>query len=260
VFGRLIKQVNKWHTKSGTPKSSSVDLVKPEAPFFAVGDIHGCKDALENLMCRVDEVADGSESIVFLGDYIDRGTESQQVLTWLFEMTQTFPDKFYCLMGNHERMLIDFIDDPAGPGARWLKNGGLETLASFGVSSGNRKMDATMSIEVANDLEAAMPSGMQDWVRALPLHWTSGNVHCVHAAMSPLRPVQDQREDVLLWGHPDFFTKPRHDGSFVVHGHTIVKQATVTGHRIEVDTGAYRTGRLSAVRVADGQCNFFESA
>ncbi|MBM2294559.1 serine/threonine protein phosphatase [Sulfitobacter pseudonitzschiae] len=236
-----------------------LDQLSPEAPFFAVGDIHGCKSILKNLMRRIDEVADGSENIVFLGDYIDRGLESQQVLIWLFELTQAFPDRVICLMGNHERMMLDFIDDPAGRGGYWLRHGGMDTLASFGVEWFSCKLDAIKSIEIANNLEAAMPEGMQDWLRSLPLKWVSGNMHCVHAAMSPLRPVEEQRDEVLLWGHPDFLTTQRNDENFVLHGHTIVKHATITGCRIPVDTGAYKTGRLSAVRVSDGECSFIES-
>lgn len=260
MFRRLSERVRKWRAKNALLDAPAMANLRPEAPFFAVGDVHGCKDALENLIRNVDEVADGEETIVFLGDYIDRGAQSQQVLSWLFEASQTFPTQVVCLMGNHERMMLDFIDDPAGSGVHWLRHGGLDTLASFGVGFHKREMDTAMSIEIANDLEAAMPDGMQDWLRSLPLHWTSGNVHCVHAAMSPLRTIQNQRDAVLLWGHPDFLTQPRCDGNFVVHGHTIVKKATVTGHRIQIDTGAYRTGRLSAARVAAGECSFLESA
>lgn len=114
MFSRLSKRVGDWQAKGRPQDTIELDLLGPEAPFFAVGDIHGCKSILKNLMRRIDEFADGSEKIVFLGDYIDRGLESQQVLIWLFELTQAFPDRVICLMGNHERMMLDFIDDPAG--------------------------------------------------------------------------------------------------------------------------------------------------
>ena len=228
----------------------------PAEPFFAVGDIHGCTAPLERLIDRMHQLAEGEETTVFVGDYVDRGPASRAVLEWLFEMTGSYPGKVICLMGNHERMMLDFIDDPAGRGAIWLHNGGLETLASFGVTLRKAEAEADVAVAMADALEAALPDGMLAWLRALPLHWTSGNVHCVHAAMSPRRGMAEQSEEVLLWGHRDFLTTPRDDGAFVVHGHTIVREAALLGGRIAIDTGVYRTGRLSAVRVSAGDCRF----
>ncbi len=255
-MNRIKSLMQRWRNAQPTsPAYVEVDVM-PDAPFFAVGDIHGCFDRLRNLMPRLDEVADGTETIVFIGDYVDRGPKSRQVLEWLYEMAHAYPGKVICLMGNHERMMLDFIDDPAGRGALWLGNGGLDTLASFGVMLRQRDGDSDAAVEVANALEAAMPEGLQDWLRALPLRWSSGNVHCVHAALSPARDIDDQRDDVLLWGHPNFMATPRSDGQFVIHGHTIVDQANVTAGRIAIDTGAYKTGRLTAVRVEPGACQF----
>jgi len=259
LYNCFISQISKWFRNDSPDVSLTGLSVDPEIPFFAVGDIHGSIEPLKRLMSNLDDAAIEREKIVFLGDYIDRGGQSQQVLTWLFETTLLYPDKMICLMGNHERMMLDFIDDPAGRGTHWLQNGGLDTLASFGVMLHQRELDTNIAVKIANALEAAMPVGMHEWLRALPLRWSSGNVHCVHAAMSPRRTVQDQCDHVLLWGHPDFMTTPRNDGHYIVHGHTIVKNAGVTGNRISVDTGVYRTGRLSAVRIAVGECRFFES-
>lgn len=257
MLNRLTSLIQNWRTGSSPAPSYVKVPVMPDAPFFAVGDIHGCFAPLNALMARLDEVAVGAETIVFVGDYIDRGAQSRQVLEFLFRANKEHPDKVVCLMGNHERMMLDFIDDPAGRGALWLQNGGLDTLASFGITLRQRDTDTDVAVEIANALEAALPPGMQDWLRALPLRWSSGNVHCVHAALSPARAPDDQREEVLLWGHPNFMTVPRDDGQFVVYGHTIVPQAGVTGSRIAIDTGAYRTGRLSAVWVETGACHFY---
>ena len=256
VLNRLTSGFQKLRRNKTVAPSTVKASVMPDAPFFAVGDIHACYAPLRTLMSELNAAAEGEETLVFIGDYIDRGGNAELVLSWLFELTQIHPDKVICLMGNHERMMLDFIDDPAGPGARWLRNGGLDTLASYGIALHQRQADADVAIEVANALEAALPAGLQDWLRALPLRWSSGNVHCVHAGMSPTRAPDDQSEDVLLWGHPKFLTTPRDDGQFVVHGHTVVPRAGVTGSRISIDTGVYHTGRLSAVRVAPGACRF----
>lgn len=257
MLHRLTSRIRNWRKGTATAPSYVKAPVMPDAPFFAVGDIHGCYEPLRALMARLDAVAEGSETIVFVGDYVDRGAQSRQVLEWLFDMNREHPEKVVCLMGNHERMMLDFIDDPAGRGAIWLKNGGLDTLASFGITLRQRDTDTDVAVEIANALEAALPTGMQDWLRTLPLRWSSGNVHCVHAALSPTRAPDDQREEVLLWGHSNFMTVPRDDGQFVTYGHTIVPQPGITGSRISIDTGVYRTGRLSAVRVETGACQFF---
>ena len=231
----------------------------PERPFVAIGDIHGCDSQLADVLEQIDAAIEASEPRVFLGDYVDRGPQSKQVLTLLFELNQQAPERAICLKGNHEQMMLDFIDDPAGNGQLWLQHGGLQTLASFGIALRQTRMDSTSWVDVAHRIESALPAGMESWLRQLPLRWSSGNVHCVHAAMSPQRAVNDQRDEVLLWGHQDFMNKPRGDDNFVVHGHTIVRRARVFANRVSLDTGVYRTGRLSAARISAGQCRFFET-
>lgn len=256
---RLKSGIRSLFSKSrASAKLVSLD-VAPVQAFFVVGDIHGCPDQMYEIIRKLEDVAEGDEQLVFLGDYVDRGAGSHKVLNWLFEVQQMHPERVNCLMGNHERMMLDFIDDPVGRGARWLHNGGLDTLASFGIMLRQSRTDTEVAVEVANALEAALPEGLQAWLRNLPLRWSSGNVHCVHAALSPRRAPEDQREEVLLWGHPDFMTTPRDDGQFVVHGHTIVAEACVTDNRISIDTGVYKTGRLSAARIAQGQCQFLST-
>lgn len=223
-------------------------LLKPDAPFYAVGDIHGCQGLMEKLVAQI-RTKDKGAPIVFVGDYADRGAQSAQVLETLFHMQQAMPSQVICLMGNHERMLLEFIDDPLGKGARWLINGGIETLASYGISGVKQRPDEDDALDVADQLEAAMPEGLQDWLRMLPLRWSSGNVHVVHAAMDPGTPPDAQKERHLLWGHREFLREAREDGACVVFGHVIVSNPDVRDGRIAIDTGAYKTGKLTAVRV-----------
>ena len=259
MLARITSLIRKRKVETAADRTAAMSRLTPAQSFCAIGDIHGCYTQLRDVLHQLDSATDPSETRVFLGDYIDRGPQSKQVLALLFQLSQSAPDRVICLKGNHEQMMLDFIDDPAGNGQHWLRHGGVAALTSYGIAVPHKELDSATAVDVANALEAALPAGMLTWLRQLPLHWASGNLHCVHAALSPRRAPEDQRKAVLLWGHPDFLTKPRDDGNFVVHGHTIVKQPGVRASRIALDTGAYRTGRLTAARLSTGNCRFFEA-
>ncbi|MEM1388310.1 MAG: metallophosphoesterase [Pseudomonadota bacterium] len=228
----------------------------PEAPFYAIGDIHGRADLLQALVAQI-EGEDPAARLVFVGDYIDRGEQTRAVLDWLqaYQARASARHPVF-LMGNHERMCLDFIDNPEAAGARWLRNGGLQALASYGVGMGAQQADLA---EMHRDLVAAMGEATLAWLRGLALSWRSGNVAVVHAALDPVMSFTMQPESVLLWGHPAFLRRPRGDGLWVVHGHTIVDAPYAAQGRIAVDTGAYGTGRLSAARIGDGQVRFLST-
>jgi serine/threonine protein phosphatase 1 len=247
LFGRRQKRLN---TAFDAP-------ISPDTAFVAVGDIHGCADLLDRLIERL-ELEDRDKTWVFLGDFVDRGPATAKVLERLRALQTERRGKVICLKGNHERMMEDFLDDPLGRGARWLAFGGLETLASFGLDAETAKPPPTgdAALELAEAFEQVIPDGVATWLRDLPLSWRSGNMACVHAAMDPEVAFEKQRERDLLWGHGAFMRVPRDDGLWVVHGHTVVKSPEMTGGRIAVDTGAYKTGQLSAARVSDGLCEF----
>ena len=240
------------------PPAFDVPLA-PAAPFYAVGDIHGRADLLAALLERIGQdrkERDRQEApLIFLGDYVDRGPDSAGVLERLHQSQRAAPGQVTCLKGNHEKMLLEFIDDPVSRGGRWLRNGGVRTLASFDISISERA-GADDLMEASSAFQAALPQGMESWLRALPLRWQSGNICCVHAAMDPEIAPQQQDERVLLWGHPEFFVRARGDGLWVVHGHTIVPLPEQAGGRIALDTGAYRSGRLSGAALAPGECRF----
>lgn len=218
--------------------------IAPETPFAAIGDIHGRADLLQRLLDRLDPAL----PVVCVGDYVDRGDHSAEVLRLL----QARGD-ITCLMGNHERMLLDFLNDPVANGQLWLSNGGLQTLLSFGVTGVERVhgREGHKNLAAAADaLALAMGGPLVDWVAGLPLQWQSGNVAVVHAAADPDQPMDAQTAKTLQWGHPTFTRKPRADGLWVLHGHTIVDAPEVKGGRIAIDTGAFATGRLTAAVVS----------
>lgn len=233
--------------------------VQPEHPFVAIGDIHGRAD----LLCEIDRLI--SERcpdwpVVFLGDYVDRGEKSREALELLISISDDHEPPVTCLMGNHERMLLDFLDRPETTGPSWLRNGGLQTIASFGLAPPRRESAGTEAFEeLRSKLANAMGEDMIGWLRARPLTWQSGNVWAVHAAADPAIPMTAQTERTLLWGHAEFNERPRTDGQWVVHGHTIVETPRVHGERIAVDTGAYATGCLSAALITLDGVTFLQT-
>lgn len=233
--------------------------VRPDEPFLAIGDVHGRADLLHALDPQIEAQASGLP-VVFLGDYVDRGEHSREVLTMLMSAAAHDPQRITCLMGNHERMLLDVLDEPETHTARWLRNGGLQTLASFGVPSPQGRLndiDAVFDMRAA--LADAMGPAMIDWLRARPLTWQSGNVWAVHAGADPAQPMDAQAGEVLLWGHPGFRKERRTDGQWVIHGHTIVDAPQVLDGRIAIDTGAYATARLTAAIVREGDVTFIQT-
>lgn len=240
-----------------------VSSIAPDHRLLVIGDIHGSEELLGQKLKDIDDFVseylapEGEVPIVvFVGDYVDRGEESAAVLKWLFELQQDLPDNVVCLLGNHERMMLDFLDDPAGRGVRWLRNGGLQTLASFNIGGVRERSSAEELVEASEELEQALPEGLLDWLRQLPLMYRSGNVCVVHAAMDPHLAPDDQSTQALLWGHRDFLTTARDDGLWVVHGHTIVPEPEICKSRISIDTGAYHSGRLTVAAIEPGNCRF----
>lgn len=246
----MIAMLRRWTDRSAR---LSLGRPQPEVPAFVVGDIHGRIDLLEQLLQRRPDAA---QQLVFLGDLVDRGEDSARVLERVKDLCDQ-SDATLCLRGNHEQMLLDFLEDPRGTGPRWLSCGGLQTLASFGVGGLSAHSNGDALEEAGHKLEAAMPADLVNWLRDLPLIWQSGTLAAVHAAADPEKPMEDQEEDSLLWGHGTFFDTPRTDGLWVVHGHTVVERPVFDQSRISIDTGAWYTGRLTGALVdPDGSVSF----
>ncbi|MFS4583440.1 metallophosphoesterase [Phaeobacter sp. C3_T13_0] len=215
--------------------------IDPGESICVVGDIHGCDDLLVQLLEQVNP----DLRLICLGDYIDRGEHSAAVLRRLMDR----PD-VTVLMGNHEAMLLDFLADPTAGAAIWLRNGGLQTLSSFGIGGVSEQSSSRDLTEAADALEFAMGSEMLEWLRTLPLSCQFGNVFIAHAGADPLTSCTAQSRQSLLWGGPDNRRKQRQDDIWVVHGHWIVPEPTVSAGRIALDTGAFATGRLTAAEIS----------
>jgi serine/threonine protein phosphatase 1 len=233
--------------------------LEPETSFYAIGDVHGCDTLLGRLLDKLAEAAHPEAKLVCLGDYVDRGEQSAQVLHRLNRLFVEASGRMICLKGNHEQMMLDFLDHPEDFGSRWLRHGGLQTMASFGLPFVRQGATQAELIESRDRLRERLGPELEIWLRELPLWWATGNIFVVHAAADPMLPVMGQAPQTMLWGHPDFERMPRQDDIWVVHGHTIVEEAAPNQGRIPVDTGAYATGRLSAVLVEPGKLTVIES-
>ncbi|RWR29891.1 serine/threonine protein phosphatase [Sinirhodobacter populi] len=213
-------------------------MAAPERPLAVIGDVHGCLGLLNGLRARIRAESPEARTIL-VGDMIDRGPDSRGVL----EQAWKERENLVALRGNHEQMMLDFLDDPETAGARWLRHGGAATLASFGVTV------STPDTATRDSLRRALPPGMEDWLRTLPLFWQSGNVVVTHAGADPRTPLAQQNPDHLLWGHPGFGRVPRRDGLWIIHGHNIVGRPRSRDGVVSIDTGAWRGGGLTAALI-----------
>ncbi|MEL6479537.1 MAG: metallophosphoesterase [Pseudomonadota bacterium] len=232
-----------------------------EGRIYAIGDVHGRLDLLGEMVDKILQDAadaDGVPRVIFLGDLIDRGEDSHGVVEFVMTM-RTWPEiETHVIMGNHEQMMIDFLIDPAS-GARWLRHGGLQTLMSYGTPThGSVHQPGTLE-QTRDELREAM-GPHRAFLEALPASHRNGNILFAHAGANPSLSIGAQDEDTLIWGHPRFFDEMRTDGIWVVHGHTVVEDPMVEHGRVSVDTGAYFSNRLSAVRLENDQLKFLSVA
>lgn len=238
----------------------------PEELVYVIGDIHGCIEKLSDLLAKIDDdIASNpgtSGRVIFVGDYIDRGEDSATVLRFLADVTRAYPDRLIGLMGNHERMMLDFLADPTTRGPRWMRAGAGETLRSHGVATADLENSPEYDAfpAAAHSLRRTLPKDTIKWLEGLPLSWSSGNLWVVHAGADPSYDMEDQSARVLLWGHPEFDSGPRDDDLWIAHGHTEMDLPIAIDGRICVDTGAWRTGRLTACAIRpDGRYDFLQT-
>lgn len=218
------------------------------AVVYAIGDIHGCLSELRTLEAMiVADAADvaGEKWIIALGDFIDRGPQSAAVLDHLLLPPPKGFQRF-CIAGNHETMILDYWERPT-PNATWLAFGGLDTLASYGIS---HKAATSASPKAMRDiLDSHVPREHHDFLADLPLTLSLPSAVFVHAGIRRGVPIDQQQESDALWIREEFFDVPGDGGPLVVHGHTPGTEPLWINNRICVDTGAFATGRLTAVRL-----------
>lgn len=235
-----------------TPQTVSI----PEGQrIYAIGDIHGRLDLLNELHQSIlDDAQDAfaaevKVSLIYLGDYIDRGPQSKGVIDcmvgdWPHEITPVF------LRGNHEATLLNFLDDANVLNA-WRNFGGVETLHSYGVDvSCLREVGGVKKIQT--EFKELLSSDHFLFYQNLQTTATIGDYFFVHAGIKPGVSLDEQREDDLLWIRDEFLASHAFHGKLIVHGHSPSEQPEIWPNRINIDTGAYLTGKLTCL-VLEGE-------
>lgn len=238
------------------PLSSSSDLDHPALPdgqlLYAVGDIHGRRDLMRSLLQLIEEDAHvrsraARRTLVFLGDYLDRGPDSRGVVADLLaHPLQGFDTHF--LKGNHEAILLDFLADPFRLD-HWLMNGGRATMDSYGVDTRALAEAGARPETWRQAFAAVLPEAHLRFLRTLKLSVTFGDYLFVHAGVRPGVPLAAQSEDDLVWIRRPFLDHTGSFGKVVVHGHTPEALPVIRPNRIGIDTGAVFSDRLTALRL-----------
>ena len=237
-------------------------LMRPKAKLpngvriYAIADVHGRADLLDQTFTRIDaDLAShpASETIeVFLGDYVDRGPSSREVIDLLIKRGGDHMAIF--LAGNHEASLSDFLRNPAAFD-NWKLYGGLATLSSYGVRVPT-KPEPSEKINLSLALNSRMPSSHRTFLDNLKPYFICGDFFFVHAGVRPRVPLVEQNVNDLLWIREEFLSYEGDYGKIIIHGHTPVREPDVRSNRINIDTGAYFTGRLTCLRLEADQIMF----
>ncbi len=214
--------------------------------IYAVGDIHGCYSLLlkmEQFIVRDAANISDEKWIILLGDYVDRGFESAAVLNHL---SSPPPPGFkrFCLAGNHEELMLSYLDNPA-PEHDWLRLGGRDTLRSYGIDAAAERGPSIRGL-----LASRIPPHHVAFLQAAPSLLSVPHYTFVHGGTRAGIPLERQLDQDLLWSRPDFDTGDVVPTGFItVHGHTPVQNIELKAGRINVDTGAFKSGILSGVRI-----------
>jgi serine/threonine protein phosphatase 1 len=197
---------------------------------------------------------EGRPILIFLGDYIDRGFQSKDVIDILLS-NMLSPFETYFLKGNHEQAMLQFMGDP-GVGPTWAKFGGSETLVSYGVRPPRMQTSIDEWRQACEELHTALPPEHLHFLSNLDLSVRIGDYVFVHAGVRPGVPLEAQSEQDLLWIREDFLMDKRPLGATIVHGHTPASRPYKDSRRVGLDTGAYLSGKLTAARFEHDSVEF----
>ena len=205
--------------------------------LFAIGDIHGCVDELATMLSAI---APGrGDTVVFVGDYVDRGPAARDVIELLLEHRRGAADYVF-LKGNHEDMMLSFLGLRGHYGESFLFNGGVPTLESYGVPEGEPALER-------------IPAEHLDFFKSLTTSYLRPPYLFVHAGISPLRQLEEQTVEDMLWIRQEFIFNPHQLGSTVVFGHTPMRAVMVDlPFKLGIDTGLVYGGKLSCVEFKEG--------
>lgn len=232
--------------------------------LYAIGDVHGRLDLLKTMHQLIqtdlaEKRASGTGGqdwrIIHLGDYVDRGPDSAGVLEFLRQAIAS-DARHLALIGNHDAGMLDFLDHGRGDGI-FANNGGYETALSYGV-----EIDFADPAQLAAGhaaLRSAVPAAHIDSIRAMPYYLEFGDFFFCHGGVRPDKPLDAQDPDDLIWIRKPFLDWPALLPKVIIHGHTPVSSVDVRPHRVDLDTHAWQSGRLSAIVINGADKRFIEA-
>jgi len=218
---------------------------------WAVGDIHGRLDLLERLLAAIIDHGDhreGTPTLVFLGDYIDRGSNSRGVIDRLATLADDPAFETHFLKGNHEDKMLEFLEDPT-VGAAWCDYGGAQALESFGLKIPVLKHRPEGWVSLSSDLAHRLSERQRTFLESLQYSVSIGGYFFAHAGARPGVALDDQSDHDLMWVRGSFLNSEARFERVVVHGHTPTDEPHIDHRRIGIDTRAYESGVLTAVRL-----------
>lgn len=217
--------------------------------IYAIGDIHGRLDLLEQLVERIaaDDAGRGASdtTLIFLGDLVDRGPQSAQVVEYLMQLEQRrAPGSTRFLLGNHEEVFLAALEDEKAL-RFFIRIGGKETILSYGIAA--ERYNSLDYADLRAELQAQVPAEHVAFVSRFEDLILVGDYAFVHAGIRPSEPLDRQRAKDLRWIREEFIEHSGPLEKLIVHGHTITADVEVTPNRIGLDTGAYASGKLTAM-------------
>ncbi len=241
-----------WLVRDRNEPSVACPRQAPEGSvIYAIGDIHGRLDLLNQILVEIERDLESTGAVarmVFLGDYVDRGPNSRGVIDRVAKLRRALPDNVVALKGNHEDMFLSFLSDPT-VGPTWVMHGGRETLMSYGVQAPRQRNDTAGWLQTQAALAEALPADHLEFFKSLSLSYVAGDYVFVHAGVRPGVAMEEQTAHDLLWIRRPFLDVDEPIDRVVVHGHSANTTPKVTSGRIGIDTGAYATGVLTALRL-----------
>lgn len=226
--------------------------------LYAIGDIHGRLDLLRAVHARIaaDLVSRRCERfrVIHLGDYIDRGPDSAGVVEHLVEFMRD--GDAVCLRGNHDQFVPTFLADPVATGEAWMRFGGDAALASWGVDASDMRLRSMRALRDA--FAAALPSRHRSFFDALPHFERHGDYLFVHAGLRPGVPLTRQRPADMMTIREPFLSSSADFGLVIVHGHTTVPEPVLRPNRVQIDTKAWSSDRLTCLVLEGAEKGFLE--
>jgi serine/threonine protein phosphatase 1 len=205
--------------------------------IFALGDIHGCREKLHALLKRV-RIDFQNDILIFLGDYIDRGRYSREVVEDILQLRQD-KKNVICLLGNHEQMFLNYLDGVEED--LFLHNGGAFTLASYGISTADNLMQRKKQV----------PYKHRQFFESLLPYYEAVQYIFVHAGLEPGISLKSQETETMIWIRHEFIDTDYHFGKTVIFGHTPMTEPLITDNKIGIDTGAVYGGKLTCLELPE---------